>query len=276
VPRKSVFDTKAIAGNIVPAIATSNAVISGVLVQELTKVIDRKRKGEENLVVDCRTVSGYLQEIPTLRNKLAPVYVTVTEKPNPKCFVCSSNYIAVVLNTKSTTLNYFINEVLLKRLGLREPMVYLGSSLIYEHSEDDDDDDEFAATFKENLTKSLDILKIVNESLLSVTDNVMDVDWSVLIGHNAGLDTEEFEIKGDIAHVTETKAIEEEAAPTAGDEDDDMVMWTAEDRRKEEENRAKRGLKRKREEEEDDDDSNKRLKANDGKVALTAHVVEID
>jgi ubiquitin-like 1-activating enzyme E1 B len=37
------------AGNIVPAIATTNAVIAGLIVQEALKVIDGK-------VADCRTV----------------------------------------------------------------------------------------------------------------------------------------------------------------------------------------------------------------------------
>ncbi len=45
-PRKSVFDTKAIAGNIVPAIATSNAMIGGIMVLELNKIMERKKKGK--------------------------------------------------------------------------------------------------------------------------------------------------------------------------------------------------------------------------------------
>jgi hypothetical protein len=242
------------------------------MVQELIKIVNRKMKGEENLVADCRTIAGYLQEMPSLRpNRKIYVNVEQTDKPSSKCFVCSSNYISVTLNTRSTTLNYFVNEVLLKKLGLREPMVYLGSNLIYEHSEDDDDDD-FAATFKANLDKSLDTLKVVNEVVLSVSDNQIDVEWSILIAHNGGLDNDEFEIKGDTEKVTEHKIVQEEMV--TGDDDDDLISWTSEDLKKQEEIRAKRGLKRKRESEEETPDK-KRVKANDGKRALT-DVVEID
>lgn len=39
IPIKSLFDIKAMAGNIIPAIATTNACVAGMLVVEALKVV---------------------------------------------------------------------------------------------------------------------------------------------------------------------------------------------------------------------------------------------
>jgi ubiquitin-like 1-activating enzyme E1 B len=67
------------AGNIIPAIATTNAITAGIVVLHAFNVL-------QNNLESCQTV--YLRQKPTPRN-----YLIVPEKflktPNPKCYVCS-------------------------------------------------------------------------------------------------------------------------------------------------------------------------------------------
>lgn len=70
----------AVAGNIIPAIATANAIIAGYVVLQTLKIL-------ENRVEKCQSV--YLRRLPNPRGQLV-----VPEKslsvPNPKCTVCSN------------------------------------------------------------------------------------------------------------------------------------------------------------------------------------------
>ena len=78
IPQKTRFDVKSMAGNIIPAIATTNAVIAGCIVMEALKLLN----GQED---KCRTV--YLTKKPNPRKKcLVPCLLNA---PNPKCYVCS-------------------------------------------------------------------------------------------------------------------------------------------------------------------------------------------
>jgi ubiquitin-like 1-activating enzyme E1 B len=49
INRQTRFQVKAMAGNIIPAIATTNAIIAGLVVMEALKVLEGRSK-------DCKTV----------------------------------------------------------------------------------------------------------------------------------------------------------------------------------------------------------------------------
>lgn len=66
------------AGNIIPAIATTNAVIAGLIVFEAFKILEGKWE-------ECSHI--YLNSKPNALNKvIAPSQL---DKANPKCYVCS-------------------------------------------------------------------------------------------------------------------------------------------------------------------------------------------
>jgi len=73
---KSQFDTKTIAGNIIPSVITTNAIVSGLMVNEINKYFQNKPHTLLNAYVKQNSLSGtYVQ----------PLRI---EKSNDNCFVC--------------------------------------------------------------------------------------------------------------------------------------------------------------------------------------------
>ncbi|XP_054723073.1 SUMO-activating enzyme subunit 2-like [Uloborus diversus] len=132
---KSRFDIKAIAGNIIPAIASTNAVVAGLIVVQLLKVL----QGDLN---KCRTC--YVTENYCSKQK----FISSCEicKPNPKCYVCTSKgtEVFVMLNSHTATIKTVEEKILKEKLHMAQPDAVIndGSGKILISSDPDDIDED--------------------------------------------------------------------------------------------------------------------------------------
>ncbi|XP_060932143.1 SUMO-activating enzyme subunit 2 [Limanda limanda] len=179
---KSRFDVKSMAGNIIPAIATTNAIIAGLIVLEGLKILS----GE---IESCRTI--FLNKCPSLRKKL--LVPCILDPPSANCYVCASKpEVTVKLNVHKTMVLSLQDRILKERFGMVAPDVQIedgkGTILISsEEGETETNNSKFLADFG-----------IRNGSRLQVDDFLQDYTLLVNVLHTEDLERDvEFEVVGE-------------------------------------------------------------------------------
>ncbi|XP_012536941.1 SUMO-activating enzyme subunit 2 [Monomorium pharaonis] len=165
IPQKSRFDIKSMAGNIIPAIATTNAIIAGMVVLHAFRIL-------ENNLRACRSV--YLRLKMNHRNQLL-VPEKAVNPPNPQCYVCAPTPQAVLaVDTSSMTIKELEELVLKNRLNMIAPDVMIdGTGTVVISSEEGETEG--------NNDKKLEELGIKDGAILKVDDFQQNYSLTVFV-----------------------------------------------------------------------------------------------
>ncbi|EGY16319.1 SUMO-activating enzyme subunit uba-2 [Verticillium dahliae VdLs.17] len=144
---KSRFDIKEMAGNIIPAIATTNAIVAGLCVLQSFKVL----KGDYN-----HTKELFLA--PSNDRRL--IEGTSFQPPNPSCPVCSVFQVSAFVDFTKATLKDLVEDFVKVELGYGDKEFAVSNEIgpLFDPEE------------TENLPKKLSDLGVKADSFLTVTD----------------------------------------------------------------------------------------------------------
>ncbi|KAK7747858.1 E1 ubiquitin-activating protein uba2 [Cytospora paraplurivora] len=150
IDRKSRFDIKQMAGNIIPAIATTNAIVAGLCVLQAFKVL----KGDYNKVKEA-FLTPFSSGLPA--RLIAP---DRPQLPNPNCPVCSVFQTSAYVDMSRATLKDLVEDFLRLQLGYGDKEIAVSSEagILYDPDE------------TENLSKKLADLGIKPDTFLTITD----------------------------------------------------------------------------------------------------------
>ncbi|XPS75241.1 E1 ubiquitin-activating enzyme [Ascochyta lentis] len=125
---RSKFDIKQMAGNIIPAIATTNAMTAGLCVLQAFKILrytePEQLKRQAKMVFLTRTTERVLAA-DSLRG------------PNPECPTCSVTHITLTVDTARAKLSDLVDDVLKEQFGYGEEFsITKDGDLLYDPDED--------------------------------------------------------------------------------------------------------------------------------------------
>jgi ubiquitin-like 1-activating enzyme E1 B len=143
ISTRSKFDIKQMAGNIIPAIATTNAMIAGLCVMQAFKVFRGEYFRAKMIFLDRGSISA------------SPV-----DPPNPDCAVCGVAMSRIEIDPSRATLSDIVDGVLKMELGYGEEITVMNEKgPIYDPD------------YQDNLTKKLEDLSVGDASFLVVKDD---------------------------------------------------------------------------------------------------------
>nr|CCC90642.1 putative ubiquitin-activating enzyme e1 [Trypanosoma congolense IL3000] len=201
-PQQSVEEIRTVAGKIVPAVATTNAIVAAGVVQQALRVLSLTNATHP--VMEPKMI--YVRKVPQERRRRLPLdppgtvleagdgcarkmqnvsdlYLVHSAPPNPcnaKCIVCRNRHptVQVYLDAQNITVGGFVRRVLSERLKMHEPSLFQGLNVLYEEGEYE----ALASTPLINLMKAIHSKPLD----LLVDDLNHKVEWRVVVFHSDG------------------------------------------------------------------------------------------
>ncbi len=190
-PIQSLYSAKGIAGNIIPAIATTNAIVAGLQVLQCFHILkaqlsasNKSDGNDDGAEDDASNLKKTCRYIYCLRDKTRKGYYlqpTTLPEPNPNCFVCRNAIISLTLNTQEWTLDMLLSRVIKKELGFQEPTILVGGDIVYEEGEDIDPS-EYAINLPKKLV-NLPSGGVTHGSVIRIEDYSQDLEVDVNVSH---------------------------------------------------------------------------------------------
>ncbi|XP_011198105.2 SUMO-activating enzyme subunit 2 [Bactrocera dorsalis] len=213
IGRKSRFEVKSMAGNIIPAIATTNAITAGVVVLQTFKVL-------QGQLDKCKSVYMRLRQNPRQQLLVPEKFLTA---PNPNCIVCSSEpAVHIRIDTKRMRIKDFRDEVLIKTLNMVNPdVVEPNKGIVVISSEEGETEC--------NEEKLMSEMGIVDGVVLKCDDFFQNYELEVIVIHfDAERDEALFEVASDSSQIKQKgsePAVKESNGkqPTKSTEEDDSA-----------------------------------------------------
>lgn len=107
IETKTRFDVKQMAGNIIPAIASTNAIISGALVLQALHLLAGEDKGKGGAFG-----TGQAHDVMLGKSTRHVLSGTKPPAPNPACSVCADAYVPLLLSGGTTTADVTLGTVI--------------------------------------------------------------------------------------------------------------------------------------------------------------------
>ncbi|USP74249.1 Ubiquitin-activating enzyme E1-like [Curvularia clavata] len=159
IEMRSKFDIKQMAGNIIPAIATTNAMTASLCVLQAYKVM-REQLDKAKMVFLTRGTERVISSEP-----LRP--------PNPHCATCGVCYVTLDADTKRAKLSNLVDDIVKEKLGYTGDFsVKRDADILY----DVDEDIHLEKTFEELGLKGDTFVTVSDDS---EEDTKVDVVFSI-------------------------------------------------------------------------------------------------
>ncbi|KAK9866086.1 hypothetical protein WJX84_007709 [Apatococcus fuscideae] len=225
IPPLSLFELKGMAGNIVHAIATTNAIVAGLIAVEATKLLAK-------MPAACRA-THLRSSVHTGRSgRERVVGPSMLEPPNPKCPVCGTAQLTLEIDTAKTTFKEFLDKVVRRKLAVSQPTI-ISDNFMYEEGPDlDEDEVADNAQFLPRPLAALPSGGIKDSSLVKVSDQSQELELMLIVSHQEQWDEEKdpegFRLggtapKGRADAPVAAAAAGPSSSAAAGDDEDDIV-----------------------------------------------------